>query len=53
MKPRNWSASSIQKARDENVDYYVGKLSELTKKFAGFSAPSGQKKEPAQTDLGF
>ncbi len=41
------------KARVEIIDYYVGKLSELTKKFAGFSAPSDQKKEPAQTDLGF
>ncbi len=40
-------------ARDENVDYYIAKLSELTKKFAGFTAPKESGPETAQTDLAF
>ncbi|MGI8432512.1 MAG: DNA polymerase domain-containing protein [Chthoniobacterales bacterium] len=40
-------------ARDENVDYYVAKLGELTKKFAGFTAPKENAQSEAQTDLGF
>ena len=36
-------------ARDENVEYYVGKLNELLKKFAGFL--SSGKSTPAQGDL--
>ncbi len=40
-------------ARDENIDYYVAKLGELTKKFAGFTAPKASGQETAQTDLGF
>ena len=39
-------------ARDENVDYYVAKLGELTKKFAGFTAPKEGGQTTAQGDLG-
>jgi DNA polymerase I len=36
----DWNAA----ARDENVEYYVGKLDELAKKFEGFgAAPGGQR----------
>lgn len=36
----DWDAA----ARDENVEYYVGKLDELAKKFEGFgAAPGGQR----------
>jgi DNA polymerase I len=41
-----WDAS----ARDENVEYYVAKLSELTKKFAPFCCDEGQAAS-AQMDL--
>ena len=36
-------------ARDENVEYYVAKLDELVKKFAGLTAATAA---PQQTDLG-
>ncbi len=36
--------------RDENVDYYVAKLDELVKKFAGITA---EVKEPQQESLAF
>lgn len=38
-------------ARDENIDYYVAKLDELMKKFAGFSAPKVLSADPAQKTL--
>jgi len=38
-------------ARDENIDYYVAKLEELVKKFAGFTDPKSSKADAAQGAL--
>ena len=38
-------------ARDENIDYYVAKLEELVKKFAGFADPKSSKSDTMQAAL--